>query len=109
MKAVLASGPGGQHINKTSSAIQVYHPSSGIRFRVQDSRDQFENKKTALSRLITKLSDKNEKLKRDLEIEKRKKKINNKPEGIKEKILKDKHFQSDKKKSRKLKDLTADN
>jgi len=61
MKPVLASGPGGQHINKTSSAIQVYHSRSGIRFKVQDTRDQFENRKIALTRLAEKLQAKNEK------------------------------------------------
>ncbi|MGA2142715.1 MAG: peptide chain release factor-like protein [Brevinematales bacterium] len=102
MKPVLASGPGGQHINKTSSAIQVYHPLSGIRFRVQDSRDQFQNRKTAVERLAGKLEKLNEKNRLKIAEMRRKNKIAKKPKKIKEMILKDKRKLSEKKNSRKF-------
>jgi protein subunit release factor B len=104
MKPVLASGPGGQHINKTSSAIQVYHPLSGIRFKVQDSRDQFRNRKTAVERLVMKLEKLNEKNKLKAVDAGRKKKVLKKPRKLKEMILRNKKKVSDKKKSRKLPD-----
>lgn len=101
MKPVLASGPGGQHINKTSSAIQVYHQKSGIRFRVQDPRDQFQNRKIAVERLAMKLEKLNEKNRLKLAENKRKNKVWKKPRKIKEMILKDKRKISEKKESRK--------
>ncbi len=104
IKPVLASGPGGQHINKTSSAIQVFHPQSGIRFRVQDSRSQFMNRETAVERLSMKLKKLNEKNKRKIEEEKRKNKVGKKPRRVKERILREKHKKSEKKKERKFSD-----
>ncbi len=102
MKPILASGPGGQNINKTSSAIQVYHKKSGIRFKVQDSRDQFRNRQIAVERLAKKLEKINEKNKLKIMEIKRKNKVPKKPRKIKEMILKDKRMISLKKKSRKF-------
>ena len=46
-----ASGPGGQKRNKTSSAIRLRHPPSGLIVIAEDSRSQHENKARALKRL----------------------------------------------------------
>lgn len=50
-KATKSSGPGGQHTNKTSSAVRASHAKSGISVLVQDSRSQHQNKKIAIQRL----------------------------------------------------------
>ncbi len=46
-----ASGPGGQKRNKTSSAVRLRHPSSGLILIAEESRSQHENKAKALRRL----------------------------------------------------------
>ena len=46
-----ASGPGGQHRNKTESAVRLRHGASGVVAHSADSRSQHENKARALRRL----------------------------------------------------------
>ena len=51
-----ASGPGGQHVNKTESAVRAVHIPSGISVVASDQRSQWQNKKLATERLLVKLS-----------------------------------------------------
>jgi hypothetical protein len=46
-----ASGPGGQKRNKTSSAVRLRHPPSGLIVIAEESRSQHENKARALRRM----------------------------------------------------------
>ena len=46
-----ASGPGGQKRNKTSSAVRIRHPPSGLMVIAEESRSQHENRARALRRL----------------------------------------------------------
>jgi len=50
-EAFRSGGPGGQNVNKVSSAIRATHRPSGLSVKVMDSRSQLQNKKLATERL----------------------------------------------------------
>ena len=56
-QAIRSSGPGGQHVNKVSSAIRATHIKTGIQVLVMDSRSQHQNKKIAVKRLQEKVTE----------------------------------------------------
>ena len=66
MEVFRSSGAGGQHINKTSSAVRLIHEPTGIVVECQTERSQFQNKDNAMRMLKTKLYDM-EKQKQDSE------------------------------------------
>jgi peptide chain release factor 2 len=55
MQVYRSSGAGGQHINKTSSAVRLIHHATGVVVSCQTERSQFQNKETCLRMLRAKL------------------------------------------------------
>jgi peptide chain release factor len=60
-----ASGPGGQHVNKTETAVRATHLPTGIVAIAQDGRSQYENRQLAMERLKRRVQVGNEKAQND--------------------------------------------
>jgi peptide chain release factor 2 len=69
MEFTRSSGPGGQHVNKTSSAVRLKHLPTGITVLCQNERSQHKNRQMARKLLQAKLHE-HERRKREKELEK---------------------------------------
>lgn len=87
-----SSGKGGQHVQKTDSAVRLIHRPTGLRVTCQEERSQFLNKRICLEKLRKKLE--------NLAKKKKKRIPTKKPKGAKEKVLQEKRRRSEKKERR---------
>ena len=65
VESMRSSGPGGQHVNKTESAVRITHVPTGISAMAQEERSQHLNRKLAWTRLLQKLAGQTAEAKRE--------------------------------------------
>ena len=105
-----SGGPGGQHVNKVSTAVTLRHRPSGFAVTVQDSRSQAMNRQLARERLLDAI----EQARRDerqIQVdarEKARRQNSPRPRAVKRRILQGKRHRAGIKQGRRIKDGGGD-
>jgi protein subunit release factor B len=97
-----SSGPGGQHVNKVSTAVQLRHVPTGVSVTVQDTRSQSWNRQLAWERLLDAIEEarRAEQAAQRAAIAKKRRQNSKRPRGVQRRILDDKKRRSQVKKLR---------
>ena len=97
-----SSGPGGQNVNKVSTAVTLRHRPSGVSVTIQDSRSQAVNRKLARERLLDAIESDQEKrhLAEIAKREKARRRKSPRPARLKKRILESKRKRGELKKQR---------
>jgi len=97
-----SSGPGGQHVNKVSTAVLLRHVPTGVAVTVQDTRSQSMNRQLAWERLLDAIENarRAERAAERAAVEKKRRQNAKRPRRVKERILQNKKKRSQVKKLR---------
>ena len=97
-----SSGPGGQNVNKVSTAVTLVHRPSSISVMVQETRSQHRNRQLAVNRLITMIEETRKKqvAERRAAIEQERRRNSRRPRALRREIRKSKERRAEIKQAR---------
>jgi protein subunit release factor B len=93
---VRSAGPGGQNVNKVSTAVELRHRPSGVSVTVQDSRSQLKNRLLARQRILAELLRQREARRQERRdaVQKKLRATRKRPRGVQKRILEGKRQRS---------------